>query len=241
MLHAVFKSNSKNMFSYYGSKSKVVDFYPPPKYRKLIEPFAGSARYSLKYFDRDVMLVDKYEIVVNVWKWLQLCSKQDILGLPKMKSGDNVNDFQISEVEKQFVGFLICRGMESPRENVSSFVGDITEALKNIANQIHKIKHWEIKLGSYTEIENIEATWFIDPPYQFEGEHYVENSKNLNFSELADWCKSRNGQTIVCENTKATWLPFLPMREMNGSQHKTVEAIWSNHKTNYDHVQQSLF
>jgi site-specific DNA-adenine methylase len=72
------------MFSYYGSKSKVVDFYPPPKHKILIEPFAGSARYSLKYFDREVMLIDKYEIVINVWKWLQQCSKQDILGLPKM-------------------------------------------------------------------------------------------------------------------------------------------------------------
>lgn len=47
------------MFSYYGSKSKVVDLYPSPKFGKIIEPFAGSARYSLKYFDRDVLLVDK--------------------------------------------------------------------------------------------------------------------------------------------------------------------------------------
>lgn len=229
------------MFSYYGSKSKIVDYYPPPKYGKIIEPFAGSARYSLKYFDRDVMLFDKYEIVVNVWKWLQQCSKQDILGLPKMKSGDNVHDFDISEVEKQFIGFLICRGMESPRENVSSFVGDITDALKNISEQVERIKHWEIKLGCYKDIENIEATWFIDPPYQFGGEHYVESSKNLNFIELGEWCKSRNGQIIVCENTKATWMPFKPMKDMTGSQHKTVEAIWSNHVTNYDNVQMGLF
>ena len=31
------------MFSYYGSKSKIVDYYPPPKHKKIIEPFAGSA------------------------------------------------------------------------------------------------------------------------------------------------------------------------------------------------------
>ena len=52
------------MFSYYGSKSKVVDLYPRPKFDKIIEPFAGSARYALKYFDRDVLLVDKYEVIV---------------------------------------------------------------------------------------------------------------------------------------------------------------------------------
>ena len=30
------------------------------------------------------------------------------------------------------------------------------------------------------------------------------------------------------------------MIKMQGSQHKTTEAIWSNYKTNYDAVQQSL-
>lgn len=229
------------MFSYYGSKSKIVDCYPPPKHRNIIEPFAGSARYSLKYFDREVLLIDKYEIVINIWKWLQQCSKQDILGLPKMKQGDNVNDFDISQTEKNFIGFLICRGVESPRKNVSSFVGDISDALKKISDQVFKIKHWKIKLGCYKEIENIEATWFIDPPYQFGGEHYVENSKNLNFTELAEWCKMRNGQAIVCENTKSDWLPFKPMINMQGTAFKTTEAIWSNHKTNYDNTQTTLF
>ena len=228
------------MFSYYGSKSKIVDYYPPPKHKKIIEPFAGSARYSLKYWQNDVVLVDKYEIVYNVWKYLQQASKTDILGLPKMKQGDNVNDFDISQVEKDFIGFLICRGMESPRKNVSSFVGDITDELNEIANDIYKIKHWTIIHGSYEDLENIEATWFIDPPYQFGGEHYIESTKNIDFLKLAEWCMMRNGQAIVCENTKADWLPFKPMKEMYGSQYKTTEAIWSNHKTNYDAVQQSL-
>src|SRR5690606_2290087 len=95
--------------------------------------------------------------------------------------------------------------------------------------------------GSYEDLQNEEATWFIDPPYQFGGEHYIESTKNIDFVKLAEWCKERNGQVIVCENTKATWLPFKPMKEMQGSQHKTTEAIWSNIPTNFDNVQQSLF
>jgi hypothetical protein len=55
--------------------------------------------------------------------------------------------------------------------------------------------------------------------------------------KLAEWCKERNGQAIVCENTKATWLPFKPMKEMQGTMFKTTEAIWSNIKTNYDNEQ----
>ena len=63
------------------------------------------------------------------------------------------------------------------------------------------------------------------------------SNKKINFTELGEWCKSRNGQVIVCENTKADWLPFKPMIEMQGAMFKTTEAIWSNHKTAYDDEQ----
>ena len=76
------------MFSYYGSKSKIVDYYPSPKHKKIIEPFAGSARYSLKYWQNDVLLVDKYHIIVRTWKWLQQCSENDIRKLPILKLGE---------------------------------------------------------------------------------------------------------------------------------------------------------
>ena len=56
-----------------------MDYYPPPKNVKIIEPFAGSAKYSLKYWQNDVILVDKYDVVINIWKWLQQCSKSDIM------------------------------------------------------------------------------------------------------------------------------------------------------------------
>jgi len=51
---------------------------------------------------------------------------------------------------------------------------------------------------------------------------------------------SRNGQVIVCENTKADWLPFKPMVEMQGTMFRTTEAIWSNQRTNYDAQQTTL-
>jgi len=229
------------MFSYYGSKSKIVDYYPPPKHKRIIEPFAGSARYSLKYWQNDVLLVDKYHVIVEVWNYLKNASEQDILGLPKLQKGEDLRNFNLEEIEMKFMGFLVTGGVESPRYRVASFNGvDVERDLKKISKLIHRIKHWEIKLGSYDELENDEATWFIDPPYQFGGEHYIESTKNIDFNKLAEWCKNRKGQVIVCENTKADWLPFKPMVDMQGAMFKTTEAIWSNHKTNYDAVQQSL-
>jgi 16S rRNA G966 N2-methylase RsmD len=105
-----------------------------------------------------------------------------------------------------------------------------------------KIRHWNIKLGDYKELQNEKATWFIDPPYMFGGEHqYKFGNKNLDFNKLGEWCKSRNGQIIVCENSKADWLDFKPIIKMQGTIHKTTEVIWSNVPTEFDYQMQSLF
>lgn len=228
------------MWSYYGSKSKIVDCYPPPKYGKIIEPFAGSARYALKYWDRDVLLIDKYETIATLWKWLQTQTPNDILGLPNMGKGEDLRIVDIPTEAKYLIGFCINRGSIAPK-NIASGFNRWNEDKKRIAGELHKIKHWEIRQGSYADLENETATWFIDPPYQFGGEYYKESSKILNFKNLAKWCNSRNGQVIVCENTKADWLPFSTMIGFSGAYDKTTEAIWSNLPTAFDHEQLSLF
>ena len=232
------------MFSYYGSKSKIVNYYPPPKHNKIIEPFAGSARYSLKYWENDILLIDKYEVIIKIWKWLQLCSPGDINKLPNVAPGEDIRNYTFDNDESLLLmRFLISGGAFSPNWKVSpqGFGGDVPTKKRKIIENLHKIKHWKIINGDYEQIENEEATWFIDPPYQNGGHKYIESNKKLDFNKLATWCKNRKGQSIVCENTKADWLPFKPMIEMQGTMFKTTEAIWSNHKTNYDYVQQSLY
>lgn len=228
------------MFSYYGSKSKVIDLYPSPKHKRIIEPFAGSARYSLKYFDRDVLLVDKYDVIVKVWHFLQQASEADIMGLPEPKYKESLDSFELSEGEKLLLGFLVARGVADPKKTVQQF-SDIPEAKKQIASQLYKVRHWKIQQGSYDEIENQEATWFIDPPYQYAGSYYRLGNKHINYQSLALWCAERQGHTIVCENTEADWLPFYPMRELNGAFSNSVEAIWSNEPHDFMARQLSLF
>lgn len=230
------------MFSYYGSKSKIVDYYPTPKHDKIIEPFAGSARYSLKYFEKDVLLVDKYEVIVRIWHYLQKCSPQDIMSLPEPKLGEKINRDDFDCIEQAWLmGFLVQQGVNAPRLTVTKYAEDgIRTRKKNIAQQLYKIKHWKIRLDDYCNIENEKVTWFIDPPYQFGGEWYVKNNKKINYDGLAEWSKSRLGQIIVCENSKANWLPFKQMTEMAGSMYTTTEVIWSNHPTVYDNEQLPL-
>ena len=112
------------MFSYYGSKSKIVDVYPPPKFDKIIEPFAGSARYSLKYFEKDIVLIDKYPVIIEVWNYLKNASEKDILKLPRLKRGEKFRDNkQLSEIEKKFYGFITQAGSTGERYSVGTMQG----------------------------------------------------------------------------------------------------------------------
>lgn len=220
------------MFSYYGSKSKVIDLYPSPKHSKIIEPFAGSARYALKYWERDVLLVDKYELVVRIWKWLQQCSRADILSLPILEPGQSVDNFKWDcDEAKWLVGFNISTSPQQPKKTATYWKTVLRPntqkyKLEITANNLDKIRHWTVRQGDYIDIPNQEATWFIDAPYQYGGEHY--RVRFSEFSNLSNWSRSRLGQAIVCENTKADWLPFWPLRNMQGSKYKTTEAIWCN-------------
>ena len=226
------------MFSYYGSKSKIVDYYPPPKFDKIIEPFAGRARYSLRYFDNVVLLVDKFDVIVNLWVYLQQCSKNDILKLPDVSPGVDIRTMNLSAEEKSLIGYCIGPGNMWP-SNVPGKFNHWRRDRKRIASNLFKIKHWNIIKGCYTKLENTVATWFVDPPY-FVGGHKYKYSK-IDYLELSKWCNIRDGQIIVCENTKATWLPFVPITKMRGAQFTTTESIWTNYPTSYNNNQTSLF
>ena len=231
------------MFSYYGSKSKIVQYYPQPTHDKIIEPFAGSARYSLRYWEKDILLVDKYRVIVDIWHYLQRASEKDILGLPYLKKGMDIRTLNLSKDELLLMS-MYATISSSPRYTVSKFADfdHTTDVRKILAKNLYKIKHWKIIQGSYEDLENETATWFIDPPYQFGGHSYKESNRNIDFALLANWCRTRQGQVIVCENTKATWMDFKPViKQFGTSQETTTEAIWTNFPTQYDSVQQELF
>ena len=227
------------MWSYYGSKTNVVDYYPKPLFGSIVEPFAGSARYSLKYFDRDITLIDKYKVITDIWDWLKLASPADVLSLPRIKKGETLNDYVFDDnAQKLLLGFIIQFGVATPglspspqkMDNRSNFI-DYT--LKRISENIFKIRHWKIINGEYSDQENIQATWFIDPPYQFGGHKYRWSNKRIDFLKLADWCKSLSGQQIVCENDKANWLPFINLSSFHGTKGMSNEVFYTNVPTSY--------
>lgn len=205
------------MFSYFGSKSKIIGLYPRALYDRVIEPFCGSARYALRFYDRDVWINDKYEVIYTIWKWIQQANKADIRALPKLKKGESLDDCkQLSRPEKLLCGFLITQGAAAPIKTLGGWSarGDsLGRGKAMMLRYVGRIDHWRITNRSYDEMGNLEGSWYIDPPYQQMGHCYKHNK--IDYAALAKWCLSRRGQVMVCEGGSADWLPFKPMRECN--------------------------
>ncbi len=235
------------MWSYYGAKTNLIDYYPKPRYGSIIEPFAGTARYALKYYDRDIMLIDKYPVIIEIWKWLQSCSEKDILSLPRrISSGQRLDKMQWDcDAQKNFFGFIVGCGAERPRmkapdRKTAQRPNHVNYNLQRVAKNLFKIKHWKFICGDYTIAPDVECTWFIDPPYQVGGAAYIMSNKKIDFKYLADWSRDRKGQVIVCENTKADWMDFNPIIKQRGSLKSTTEAIWTSDVTIYGNKQLQL-
>lgn len=225
------------MFSYYGSKNKIAKLYPSPKYDLIIEPFAGAAWYSVLHRDRNVLLNEKNEVIHRIWNWLLTKASSELLNDNiDFYAGQDISQIDLQKAHRELIGFCINRGSIAPKNIVQkwscqvkakpNWASTTAYQLKRIAKLLPEIQHWQTQFGDYKSLPDIEATWFIDPTYQFGGEHYAVN--DVDYSELADWCKTRKGQVIVCENTKADWLPFKALTQITGQRVKTTEAVWSN-------------
>jgi len=215
------------MISYYGSKIRVASVYPAPKYDTVIEPFAGSAQYSLLHFEKNVVLYEKYDRLFRVWKYLQEASPSDILALPSVKRKTIQRHAYLTEAENDIVSFCGNRGTPKPHKTTGNYSNAETwweNRKKWIAENLYRIRHWDIILGDGMDAENRVATWFIDPPYQHGGRRYVHNK--IDYPALGEWSKSRLGQVIVCENDKADWMEFVPLKRQYAQRGYKNEMIY---------------
>jgi 16S rRNA G966 N2-methylase RsmD len=205
------------MFPYYGRKKAIVDHYPEPKYNTIIEPFAGAASYSLKYYTKNVILIEKDPCIYGIWNYLIKASSKDILKLPLLNKDETLDDEKfksLKPVEKDLIGFFIKTScsrpnkIQSPHKNYNRWS---EESRKKLSDNVLKIKHWEIYNGCYSEVKSEvlkcqSITWFVDPPYQGAGGGYYKfSNKKIDYKYLASWINSIKGQVILCENEEAKW------------------------------------
>lgn len=223
-------------FCFYGGKWRAAPHYPAPRFGRVIEPFAGAAGYSTRHHERDVILVEADPVIAGLWRWLISAPPAEILALP-LQIPDTVRDLGLAPGPSALIGFWLNKGTVSPRQRPGawmrqglrprSFWGP--EIRARIAAQVDAIRHWTVVEGDFTEAPDEEATYFIDPPYVGAGVHYRKRFDR--HAALGDWCRSRRGQVIACENAGATWLPFEPFKVIKATESRTggkrsAEAIW---------------
>lgn len=229
------------MFYFYGGKRRLARFYPPPQHQVVVEPFAGSASYSVKQLIpvkgarpiERAILVEKDPRVCEIWKRLLAMEVDDLLDHPIPKAGERTSDFlymtsacsnRIARIEEMTVTTRMPVVLKRMFRQIAAVLPHVKDRV-------------EIIEGDYTAAPDIEATWFIDPPYhvtgrpQSRGMGYAEgcNSFSLDYEALATWCRERRGQKIVCEQEGATWLPFEHLRPARNSiGNKVTELVWTD-------------
>ncbi len=235
------------MLSYFGGKLRLSQrgIYPAPEHDIVVEAFAGGAGYSLAHRHRRVVLIERDPIVAAVWRYLIGATESEIRTLPDVGPGQMIDDLDISQEARWLIGFHISQGVAYPRKQPSKRVRDkpgsywSSRTRSRIADQLSVIRDWRVHEGSYRDADDVvdgPATWFVDPPYHASGKHYRFNAGDdpTWYSVLAEWCESRRGLTIVCEQSGATWLPFKPIAEFSRAGNRgaqiATEVAWINRR-----------
>ncbi len=216
------------MFYYYGRKKQLARHYPAPEFDRIIEPFAGAAAYSLyaDHWKREVLLIERDPRVAEVWRWLiEEARPADITALPDLSVGDRSTEFLhiVHAASKMAFAYKTIK--------VTAVLERNWEISKRVmASAIPKVRHWRILCDDYSAAPDVEATWFIDPPYKgASGLGYQYGSDLLDYDSLARWIRSRQGQVIACEGPEGDYLPFIPLRTSMGVAGKqSSEVIWLN-------------
>jgi hypothetical protein len=151
----------------------------------IVEPFAGSASYAVRWHEgRDVMLLDVDAQVVELWAWL----------LGGCAPGPMQDVFRRLVLKSTTPDLFMTTGKVLRKLNKA----------KRLARAV-RARSWSIRCADYREAPDVEATWFIDPPYQRSADQYRADA--LDYAELWRWCSTRKGQVILCEAADNDWIP----------------------------------
>lgn len=226
------------MFFYYGGKRALAARYDAPAYPLIIEPFAGAAAYSMHYLHavERVVLLEKDERVVRLWRRLLAMEPADVAALPVPRVGDETADFlHMTAATSNAIGH--SRRMtvtERMPEKIRLMLRGIADALPEAKRKV------EVVHGDYRDAPDVEATWFVDPPYQptrgdKSGQGYGYGpgctARELDYAELGAWTQARRGQVIACEQVGADWLPFRPLMRVGALDALGLpreEAVWTS-------------
>ncbi len=221
------------LFKWFGSKWSASRYYPEPSHDLIVEPFAGSAGYSLRHHRCSVVLTESNENLRELWRWLITdATEQQIRDIPtQIKEGTDIREIGLNRGQE-----LLLKNWQrtnnvgncwtiSPWGNKPGQWTDNTRA--RVASEHHLIEHWKVCDDGFKVIDDHrkqeDVTFFVDPPYQH---NYQYGSNAVDYHALASALLDTSGQLIVCEavcqktGKVPDWLPFEPFRKTVTSRRK---------------------
>jgi site-specific DNA-adenine methylase len=210
----------KNLFRYSGNKSSLLKFYksPPPKTRRVVEPYLGSGSFLLTC-DLPGLGYETNGDLVAMWNWLKCCTKEDLIELDKqfktLKSTEEKPDVRNLNLDVGPQTYV--------RINATSvMVGQLTSwkiypqnnlPIENTINCLHRLKDIEVIHSSANDYVHSDGDLlFIDPPYvgtyggYFEKSKKKSNEKNYDPNSTKDLINSTSNPIIFTYGTNAPQL-----------------------------------
>jgi hypothetical protein len=226
----------------FGSKWSLAKHYPAPKFARVIEPFARGACYSLWYAKPGMQFIwnDIDPEIMECWKWLLDNPRyaRDIADIPvgTLREGLDLRMHMSWDAANwvrlwQRLGRNDCWTVSKWNNKPGMWQQSVKDTTIEAISWLKENTVVDLQCGEYFNLPDVEATWFIDPPYQHQpGSVYPFG--DVDYAMLAKWCQLLPGQVIVCEQEGADWLPFRKFRDVNaGCAHhakKTMtEVIWT--------------
>ncbi len=225
------------LFKWFGSKWSSAKHMPSPIYGSIVEPFAGSAGYSLRHARCDVHLRDSDPHLRVLWPWLiKTATEYDIRSIPiDIPEGTDIRTLGLSIGQATLLKSWQRTNSVGDCWTISPWGNKPGQWTANtrarVASEVGCISHWKFldwdlyeAPGSFLEYPR---TWMIDPPYQYNYQYRQAGIES--YATLAEHIKYLPGQIIACEamcpktGSVPDWLPFEPFRKTVTSRRKRSE------------------
>jgi hypothetical protein len=163
----------------------------------------------------------------------QRTSPRELMRLPSNISRIDELPTRVCEEARSLVGFWSNCGIQKPaisrsnwarRPRLAAFYWSETIKLR-LARQVDRIRRWMIIEGSWEQAPDINAHWFIDPPYN-NGGGQAYRYHDVDYKKLAKWSKRRRGFVQVCAHEGATYLPFEPVTIVSTPRGYSTEVVY---------------
>lgn len=218
------------LFKHFGSKWSAARYYPAPLYGTIYEPFAGSAGYSLRHHEHNVILRENNVHLQSLWWWLIAEASESLIReIPlDIPVGTDIRALGLTHGQELLLKHWQRTNNVGNCWTISPWGNKPGQWTANtrarVAEEHQAVKHWRI-FGPDADWSAPNTTYFCDSPYLY---NYRYGADDFDFAALARalHSKQKPRQLIVCEavcpktQRVPDWMPFTPFRETVTSRRK---------------------